>query len=149
MVVVAVVVVIVVIVVVVVVVVEVTGIGILQAPSIPKHLKKGWEAVDRYFFGFMDSKLFTKFAVPDATAVGWGSKSLSEKIGLCTDKAKAEKDGPLLARESFCACGPCIRLDFENCEMTAHVGKMRRVSAPLAKGATTRAPQLQSLQVSR
>jgi hypothetical protein len=116
-------------------------------PSIPKRLKKGWEAVDRYFFGYMDSKLFTKFAVPNAEAKGWGSKNkVGEKVGLCTDKAKAETEGPLLGRESFCACGPCIRLDFGRCEMTAHVGKMRRVSAPLAKGAATRAPQLQSLQ---
>ena len=127
------------------------GIVILQAPSIPKRLKKGWEAVDRYFFGFMDSKLFTRFAVPDAEAKGWGSKKVGEKVGLCTDKAKAEKEGPLVGRESFCACGPCILLNFNRCEMAAHVGQMKPlgkygISAPLAKGATTRAPQLQSLQ---
>lgn len=94
----------------------------------------------------MDSKLFTKFAVPDATADGWGSKSLAEKVGLSTDVAKAQKEGPLLSREGFCACGPCIRLDFSKCEMTAHVGKMQRVAAPLAKGVATRAPQLLALQ---
>lgn len=117
-----------------------------QFPSIPKHMKRGWESADRYFYGFMDSSKFTKFAVPDADAKGWGSKSFGEKVGLCTDRAKAEKEGPLHVRHSFCACKPCICLEFDKCEMMQHVGKMTRVSAPLDNSAATRRPMLESLE---
>ena len=37
-----------------------------QEPSIPKAKKNGWEAVDRYFWGYIDTARFTKAAVPDA-----------------------------------------------------------------------------------
>ncbi|KAL3922037.1 MAG: hypothetical protein SGPRY_004700 [Prymnesium sp.] len=39
-----------------------------QAPSISKHLKRGWEAVDRCFFGFLGSRKFTRLVVPHADA---------------------------------------------------------------------------------
>ena len=80
----------------------------------------------------------------------------ASQVGACEDKAKAEKDGPLLASELFCACGPCIRFNFSECEMTRHVGKkMRKLSingklvpidAPRAKGEATRRPQMESLE---
>ena len=88
----------------------------------------------------------------------WGrvTARTASQVGACEDKAKAEKDGPLLASELFCACGPCIRFNFSECEMTRHVGKkMRKLSingklvpidAPRAKGEATRRPQMESLE---
>ena len=65
-----------------------------QEPSIPKARKNGWEAVDRYFWGYIDTARFTKAAVPDADS--WkGSKSFHEYAGRCTDKQRAESNGPL------------------------------------------------------
>ena len=71
---------------------------------------------------------------------------MRRQVGTCEDKAKAEKDGPLLASELFCACGPCIRFNFSECEMTKHVGKKMRFEAPRAKGVATRRPQMESLE---
>ena len=63
-------------------------------PSIPKARKKGWEAVDRYFCGFIDTARFTKAAVPDADS--WrGSKKAHEYHGRCADRQRAESVGPL------------------------------------------------------
>jgi hypothetical protein len=67
-----------------------------QAPSIPKARKNGWEAVDRYFWGYIDTARFTKTAVPDADS--WkGSKSFHEYSGRCADRQHAESEGPLQA----------------------------------------------------
>ena len=65
-----------------------------QEPSIPKARKNGWEAVDRYFWGYIDTVRFTKAAVPDADS--WkGSKSFHQYVGLCADRQRAESQGPL------------------------------------------------------
>ena len=65
-----------------------------QEPSIPKARKNGWEAVDGYFWGYIDTVRFTKAAVPAADS--WkGSKSFHEYAGRCTDRRRAESDGPL------------------------------------------------------
>ena len=65
-----------------------------QEPSIPKARKNGWEAVDGYFWGYIDTVRFTKAAVPAADS--WkGSKSFHEYAGRCTDQRRAESDGPL------------------------------------------------------
>lgn len=37
-----------------------------QHPYLPKHLKPGWEAADRYFWGYIPPAKFTKYTVPDA-----------------------------------------------------------------------------------
>lgn len=39
-----------------------------QYPSIPKQFKRGWEAANRYFWGYMPPAKFTKYSVPDAKA---------------------------------------------------------------------------------
>ena len=65
-----------------------------QEPSIPKARKNGWEAVDRYFWGYMDTAHFTKAAVPAADS--WkGGKSFHEYVGQCADRQRADSDGPL------------------------------------------------------
>lgn len=94
----------------------------------------------------MDSRLFTQLRIPNAEAKGCGSKMFGEKVELGLDAARAEKEGPLRVRESFCSCGPCIRLDLANCEMVSHVGRVLSASAPLAKRAVTRRPKIESLE---
>lgn len=70
-------------------------------PSIPKERKNGWEAVDRYVWGYMDTARFTKTAVPDAES--WkGSKSSHEYFGGCVDRQHAEHDGPLQVGSQIC-----------------------------------------------
>jgi hypothetical protein len=65
-----------------------------QEPSIPKARKNGWEAVDRYFWGYIDTARFTKAVVPAADS--WkGAKSFQEYVGLCTDRQRADSEGPL------------------------------------------------------
>lgn len=65
-----------------------------REPSIPKANKNGWEAVDRYFWGYIDTARFTKVVVPDADS--WkGSKSVHEYVGRCSDRERAQSVGPL------------------------------------------------------
>ena len=52
-------------------------------PSTPKAQKRGWEAIGRIFYGYMDFKLFTKWAMPDADGAKFeGSKSCSFFCGM-------------------------------------------------------------------
>lgn len=78
-------------------------------PSIPKAKKNGWEAVDRYFWGYVDTIRFTKALVPNADS--WkGSKSFHEYTGRCVARQRAESEGPL----QVCSLGMrtmCIRID--------------------------------------
>ena len=65
-----------------------------QAPSIAKAKKTAWEAVGRFFWGYMNTDRFTKFAVPDATVVGFSdSNRQHEFVGTCEDRQQAEKSG--------------------------------------------------------
>ena len=120
-----------------------------QAPSILKEHKSGWEAAGRFFWGYMNTDRFTKFAVPEATVKGFpNSKKQHEFDGFCADQQLAEKSGRLGARPMWCVCPPCLLGKFGECEMVAEMGgPMRTVSAPLAAGVQERQPQMQSLEV--
>lgn len=67
-------------------------------------------------------------------------------FGLCADRQRAERDGPLRTGRMFCACVPCSMLDFEHCEMTAMMGRTRTVQVPLPRGTASRVPQIESLE---
>lgn len=72
-------------------------------PSIPKERKNGWEAVDRFLWGYIDTSRFTKTVVPDADS--WkGSKSSHEYHGCCVDRRRAESDGPLQVDTMYIYC---------------------------------------------
>ena len=108
-----------------------------QAPSIPKSRKNGWEAADRFFFGFLDTARYTKIAVPDAD--GWkGSKSYHEYVGRCADRRRAEEEAPLKARALSCVDDECLRGRFDKCVLVKQVGRMRNVETPLATGSRMR-----------
>ena len=46
----------------------------------------------------------------------------------------------------FCACPPCLLLDFARCERTKQVGRVRPVMVPLPRGSTARVAQIDSLE---
>ena len=68
-------------------------------PTTPKSQKRRWEAIGRIFYGFLDPKLITKWAMPDANGSKFdGSKSCSFFHGVCADAMRAAKDGLLQAK---------------------------------------------------
>lgn len=117
-----------------------------RAPSVAAAAKDGWQAATKYLWGFFDTAKFTKRAVPDCEAKGWGCHDQHVYAGLCLDRQRAERDGPLRTGPMFCACVPCSMLDFTHCEMTALVGCTRLVQVPLPKGNVSRTPQIESLE---
>jgi len=102
-------------------------------PSVDKADKTGWEAPGRYIWAFYDTAKFTKFTVPDSDGFK-GGRDHHEFVGLCRDRQRAVRDGPLHVRMMFCACDPCLLLDFDRCEMRSVVGRMVRREAPLPRG---------------
>ena len=116
-----------------------------QVPSQPKSEKLGWEAVDTFYWGYINTKRFTKLAVPDADGFK-GSKEFHEFVGVCRDAEVAERTAPMLARRGFCADDACLRLKFGECQMTGMFGRALRVTAPRAKGAALSAAPMLSLE---
>jgi|TARA_B110001469_G_scaffold89753_1_gene85184 hypothetical protein len=117
-----------------------------RAPSVAQEAKDGWGAATKYFWGYMDTAKFSKRAVPDCEARGWSCHDQHVYVGLCADRQRAERDGPLRTGRMFCACVPCSMLDFEHCEMTAMVGRTRPVNVPLPRGTASRVSQIESLE---
>ena len=69
-------------------------------PLVPKSEKRGCGAGRRspaWFYGFMDVKLYTKWALPDADGSGFGSKKLSFFTGVCPNLAQARWETAYLA----------------------------------------------------
>lgn len=116
-------------------------------PTVCKSTSKepGWLAADRYIYCFYDTSKFTRFTVPESKGFS-GSHSHHHFVGLCVDRAKAERDGPVHARHMFCSCYACIMHKFDECEMQAQVGKMRVHSCPLLSSSQLRRPLMRSLQ---
>ena len=111
-----------------------------------KEVKDGWQTATKYFWGYFDTASFTKRAVPDCEARGWGCHDQHVYVGLCADRQRAERDGPLRTGRMFCACVPCTMLDFDRCEMAKQMGLTRLVTVPLPRGTASRVPQIESLQ---
>ena len=88
---------------------------------------------------------YTRFAVPDSKGFK-GSDFEQQYIGLCQDREKAEKDGPLQVRKGICNCDACVAERFHECKMQHVVGKVRRVEAKLPPGGQLRVPQLVALE---
>ena len=107
-----------------------------RTPSILKANKSTWEGAGRFFWGYMNTDRFTKFAVPDASVAGFSnSKKQHEFVGDCVEREAAEKTGRMRARPMWCSCNACMCGRFDECKMKAQMGgAMRRVTAPLAAG---------------
>ena len=109
-----------------------------NGPSVAKLHKDGWQAATKYFVGYFDTAKFTKRAVPECEAKGWHCTDQHVYVGMCADAQKAERDGPLRTGRMFCACPPCTLLDYDSCERTKQVGRMRPVTVTLPRGAASR-----------
>jgi hypothetical protein len=93
----------------------------------------------------MDTKLYTKWAMPDADGSKFeGSKSCSFFTGLATDAAQAQRDGPLRARAEACCCTFCLLGQYDSCQLKSEHGQMRTYHVP--KIGAAQKPQLVALQ---
>lgn len=94
----------------------------------PKVQKRGWEAIQRIFYGCIDTKLITKFAMPDADGSKFeGSKSCSFFNGVCTDAARAQKNGPVQACAKLCPSLDCSCGRYDCCTLESCCTGTRRV----------------------
>jgi hypothetical protein len=111
--------------------------------STPKASKRGWEAITRIFYGYLNTDRFTKSVVPDAN----GSKFLESKkhssfVGRHPN-AQVFKDGELQACHEFCPCSECLLGRYTSCTLMPEMGRMHRVVVPWLSGPPLR--QLEEL----
>jgi len=115
-------------------------------PSVAKANKSGWEAPENYYYGYFDTRLFTKAAIPDAE----GFKDCRKHnyfMGMSKDPDKAERDGPLRVKKLFDACDACLLGKFDECCMQSEVGKMvRQPLGAKAKGGVLSRSQMLRLE---
>lgn len=82
-------------------------------PQVIKKEKEGWLSADRYINLLLSSIKVYVLCSAESKEFD-GSHSYHHFVGLCTDKSKSEKDGPLHARKMFCAYYACTMLKFAN-----------------------------------
>lgn len=92
-----------------------------RAPSTAKTLKHGWWAAGRIFYGFYDTRLFTKEAVPEADGFD-GSAKIHQVVGLSEAAETARREGPIWVRGIWCGCARCSQRDFRQCLMKDEFG---------------------------
>ena len=116
-----------------------------STPELAKVVKDGWWTVGRIFYAYYDHRQFTALNVP--RAIGFkDSHECHLFAGLGTDVDAARLHGPITVRGNVCACIACIAGNFDDCEMIALIGKVRRVKVEREKNATAGLRQVQSLQ---
>jgi hypothetical protein len=113
-------------------------------PTTSKLQKRGWESIEKIFYGYIDTKLITKWAMPDADGSKFeGSKSCSFFSGVCTDATRAEKYGPVQARAECCPCLECLCGRYDSCLLQSEHGRMRSYTVP--KLGAAQKPQMMAL----
>ena len=115
-------------------------------PSTPKAQKRGWEAIGRIFYGYMNTDRVTKTVVPDSD----GSKRFPNSskhhafVGRHTSP-QVFVDGELQACHEFCPCVECLSGRYLSCQLKSEMGIMHRFAVPWVSGAPLR--QLEELAV--
>ena len=62
-------------------------------PTTPKSQKRGWEAIGRIFYGYLDPKLFTTWAMPAEDGSKFeGSTRCSFFHGACACATRSRHD---------------------------------------------------------
>ena len=113
-------------------------------PSTPKSQKRGWEAISRIFYGYMNTDRFTKTVVPDSD----GSKRFPNSskhhafVGRHTSP-QVFVDGELQACHEFCPCVECLSCCYLSCQLKSEMGIMHRFAVPWVSGPPLR--QLEEL----
>lgn len=111
--------------------------------STPKADKRGWEAIGRIFYGFLNNDRFTKAVVPDTDGSKFvDSKRHSSFIGQHTS-AQVLKRGELQACHEFCPCCECLLGRYRCCLLKSEMGTMHTTRVPWLSGPPLR--QLEEL----
>mmetsp|Transcript_4442 Transcript_4442/g.11661 ORF Transcript_4442/g.11661 Transcript_4442/m.11661 type:complete len:287 (+) Transcript_4442:209-1069(+) len=115
-------------------------------PELAKLVKDGWWTVGRIFYAYYDHRQFTALNVPKA--IGFkDSHECHLFAGLGKDAEAARLNGPLSVRGNVCACPLCTAGNFDDCEMKALLGPVRRTKVPREQKATAALRQMESLQL--
>ena len=112
--------------------------------STPKAKKRGWEAIGRIFYGFMNTDRFTKQVVPDSDA-SKGFKDSSKHhsfVGRHTS-SQVFASGEMQACHEFCPCDECLSGRYRSCQLMSEMGSMHPVAVPWVSGPPLR--QLEEL----
>ena len=112
--------------------------------STPKVAKRGWEAIGRIFYGYMNTDLFTKTIVPDADGSKFRDSTKHHSFIGRHSNAQVFKHGELQACHEFCACSQCLLGHYTACTLKSEMGSMHRVAVPWLSGAPLR--QLEELE---
>ena len=113
-------------------------------PELSKLVKDGWWTVGRIFYAYYDHRQFTALNVPKA--IGFkDSHDCHLFAGLGKDVEAARLHGPLAVRGNVCACPNCTAGNYEDCEMVALLGAVRRTKVPREQNATAGLRQVESL----
>jgi len=114
-------------------------------PEVAKLVKDGWWTVGQIFYAYYDHRQFTALNVPKAVGFS-NSHECHLFAGLGKDVEAARLHGPLAVRGNVCACPHCTAGNFDDCEMAALLGPVRRVKVPREQNATASLRQMESLQ---
>ena len=112
--------------------------------STPKSEKRGWEAIGRIFYGFINTDRYTKAVVPDAD----GSKFTDSKkhfsfVGR-NPNAQVFQRGEFQACHEFCPCSHCLMGRYNCCVLKPEMGMMHPAAVPWLSGPPLR--QLEELE---
>ena len=111
--------------------------------EIPKSAKRGWEAIGRIFYGFMNTDRFTKTIVPDTDGSKFTDSTKHHSfVGRITN-GQVFKLGEMQACHEFCPCCECLLGRYASCTLRTEMGAMHRVAVPWVSGAPLR--QLEEL----
>lgn len=110
---------------------------------IPKSDKRGWEAIGRIFYGFMNTDLFTKTIIPDTDGSKFTDSTKHHSfVGRITSGQVFTK-GEMQACHEFCPCSDCLLGHYASCKLRTEMGTMHRVAVPWVSGSPLR--QLEEL----
>ena len=104
--------------------------------STPKALKRGWEAIGRIFYGFMNTDRFTKTVVPDTDGSKFKDSTKHHSFIGRAPNAQVFEDGELQACHEFCPCSSCLLGRYLSCSLKAEMGIMVRFTCRFANHAT-------------
>ena len=102
--------------------------------STPKSGKRGWEAIGRIFYGFMNTDLFTKAVVADADGRKFKDSTKHHSFVGRQENAQVFTTGELQACHEFCPCSECLLGRYASCRLRAEMGAMHRVAVPWLSG---------------
>ena len=109
----------------------------------PKSAKRGWEAIGRIFYGFMNTDRFTKTIVPDTDGSKFTNSTKHYSFVGRIGSGQVFTKGEMQACHEFCPCSECLLGRYASCSLRTEMGAMHRVAVPWVSGAPLR--QLEEL----